>query len=184
MLRRRWFAPAGVALALGLTLPAVAVAAPATSAACSVTWGSQAKSAAWGVPGTITNVRAGRQDCYDRLVVDVAGNVDGFDVRYVDQIGSIGSGEVIPVRGGAKLQVVVFAPAHDDNYEPTYQPADSDELVDVSSYSTFRQIVFAGSFEGVTDFGVGVRARLPFRVFTLDGPGSNSRVVMDVAHHW
>jgi hypothetical protein len=32
--------------------------------------------------------------------------------------------------------------------------------------------------------GLGVRARLPFRVFTLDGPGSMSRLVIDVAHHW
>jgi hypothetical protein len=183
MMRQRWFVPAGLALALSLTLPAVAVAAPA-AASCSVTWGSQAKSATWGAPGTITNVRAGQQECYDRLVVDVAGNVDGYDVRYVDQIGSIGSGEPIPVRGGAKLQVVVFAPAHDENYEPTFTPANVNELVDVSRYLTFRQIVFAGSFEGVSDFGVGVRARLPFRVFILDGPGSSSRVVMDVAHHW
>ena len=30
----------------------------------------------------------------------------------------------------------------------------------------------AGSFEGQTTLGVGVRARLPFRVFTLAGPGS------------
>ncbi|HST83970.1 MAG TPA: hypothetical protein VLL08_19710 [Kineosporiaceae bacterium] len=183
MLRQRWFVPAGLALALSLTLPAVAVAAP-TAAACSVTWGSQEKSAAWGIPGTITNVRTGKQDCYDRLVVDVAGNVDGYVVRYVDQIGSIGSGEPIPVRGGAKLLVVVFAPAHDENYKPTFKPANVNELSDVSSYPTFRQVVFAGSFEGVSDFGVGVRARLPFRVFILDGPGSNSRLVMDVAHHW
>jgi len=29
-----------------------------------------------------------------------------------------------------------------------------------------------------------VRARLPFRVLTLDGPGSGSRLVVDVAHYW
>jgi hypothetical protein len=42
----------------------------------------------------------------------------------------------------------------------------------------------AGSFEGQTTIGLGVRARLPFRVFTLDGPGNGSRIVIDVAHHW
>ena len=183
MLRQRWFVPTGLALALGLILPGVAVAAPAATT-CSLAWGSQAKSAPWGAPGSITNVRAGQQDCYDRMVVDVAGNVDGYDVRYVDQIVSIGSGEPIPVRGGAKLQVVVFAPAYDANGKATFKPANVNELVNVSNYSTFRQLVFAGSFEGVSDFGVGVRARLPFRVFVLDGPGSSSRVVMDVAHHW
>lgn len=35
----------------------------------------------------------------------------------------------------------------------------------------------------VLDVG-GVRARLPFRVFVLDGPGSGSRLVVDVAHRW
>ena len=40
----------------------------------------------------------------------------------------------------------------------------------------------AGSFEGQTTIGLGVRARLPFRVFVLAGPGSGSRLVVDVAH--
>ncbi|MDQ1596268.1 MAG: hypothetical protein QOH40_2824, partial [Arthrobacter pascens] len=40
------------------------------------------------------------------------------------------------------------------------------------------------SFEGYTTLGLGVRARLPFKVFTLAGPGSGSRLVIDVAHHW
>jgi hypothetical protein len=181
MSHRKSFAVAGFALAFSLTLPGVAAAAPTT---CSTAWGSQPKASTGSTLATVTNVRAGQQDCYDRLVVDVAGTVDGYSVKYVDQIGSIGSGEVIPVRGGAKLQVTVFAPAHDQDYEPTYQPADVDELVDVSGYATFRQLVFAGTFEGVSEFGVGVRARLPFRVFVLAGPGTSSRVVMDVAHRW
>ena len=55
----------------------------------------------------------------------------------------------------------------------------------MTGWSTFRQIKLVGpSFEGVTQFGLGVRARLPFRVFTLTGPGSMTRVVIDVAHRW
>ena len=45
-------------------------------------------------------------------------------------------------------------------------------------------MAFAGTFEAVTQIGLGVRARLPFRVFTLDGPGNGSRLVIDVAHRW
>ncbi|BAS14136.1 conserved hypothetical protein [Arthrobacter sp. Hiyo8] len=45
-------------------------------------------------------------------------------------------------------------------------------------------MAFAGSFEGYTSLGLGVRARLPFRVFTLAGPGTGSRLVIDVAHMW
>jgi len=54
----------------------------------------------------------------------------------------------------------------------------------VAGYRTFRQVAHAGSFEAVTSFGVGVRARLPFRVLELSGPGHSSRIAIDVAHRW
>jgi hypothetical protein len=38
---------------------------------------------------------------------------------------------------------------------------------------------WAGSFEGTTSVGLGVRARLPFRVITLA-----DRILVDVAHFW
>jgi hypothetical protein len=40
-------------------------------------------------------------------------------------------------------------------------------------------VAWAGSFEGQSTIGLGVRARLPFRVLQLPG-----RLVIDVAHHW
>jgi hypothetical protein len=57
-------------------------------------------------------------------------------------------------------------------------------VVDVAGYQTLRSVVFGGSFEGLTTFGVGVRARLPFRVFALAGPGGDTRIVLDVLHKW
>lgn len=53
-----------------------------------------------------------------------------------------------------------------------------------SGYTTFRDVRWAGSFEGMSTVGLGVRARLPFRAFVLAGPGSGSRLVVDVAHQW
>jgi excinuclease UvrABC ATPase subunit len=41
-----------------------------------------------------------------------------------------------------------------------------------------------GRAEGQSTIGFGVRARLPFRVFVLQGPGAGSRFVIDVAHRW
>jgi hypothetical protein len=78
----------------------------------------------------------------------------------------------------------VNAPSYDDAGNATYKPADTNELSDATGYQTFRQVVYAGSFEGYTSVGLGVRARLPFRVLTLEGPGSGSRLVVDVAHFW
>ena len=152
---------------------------PAASAApyCGIVWGSLEKAAPGLSQAPVSTVRTGRHTCYDRLVIDVTGDVGGYTARYVTQVTQDGSGAPIPTRGGAALQVTVNDPT-------TWAPANPLELRDVTGYQTFRQVVFAGSFEGYTTFGVGVRARLPFRVFVLDGPGSSSRLVMDVAHHW
>ncbi len=172
--------------------PAVAVASTsastATATTCATTtahWGSLAKSLSRMTPAPITNIRAGRNACFDRMVVDIRGKGAGYRVRYVSQVLSQGRGSVVPLRGGAKLEVVITAPAYDINTgTSTYNPVNSRELVNVSGFSTFRQIASGGSFEGYTTIGLGVRARLPMRVFILDGPGAGSRVVIDVAHHW
>jgi hypothetical protein len=45
-------------------------------------------------------------------------------------------------------------------------------------------VTYAGSFEGQTTFGIGVRAQLPYRIYVLDGPDATSRIVVDFAHRW
>ena len=177
-----WLAAILIAAGLGIVASAPA---SATTPYCGLTWGSLMKTdgAMSGAP--VANVRTGQHYCFDRLVVDLgSGPAPGYSVRYVGQIIQDGSGAVVPTRGGARLQVVVKAPAYDGNGQATYNPADKADLSSVSGYQTFRQVVWAGSFEGQTTLGLGVRARLPFRVFTLDGPGSGSRLVIDVAHYW
>ncbi|MGW6128578.1 AMIN-like domain-containing (lipo)protein [Cellulomonas sp. NPDC055163] len=160
-------------------------ASPAGAAPyCGIRWGSLEKSTLSLAPATVFDVRTGRHTCYDRLVVDLAGGSGGYRVAYVDEVTADGSGHVIPTRGGASLQITLGNPSYDDNGNLTYAPANPSELRNVSGYRTFRQVVWAGTFEGHTDLGLGVRARLPFRVFVLDGPGSGSRVVVDVAHRW
>ena len=170
--------------------PAVALAsaASATATSCTTTtaaWGSLTKSLSHTTSAPITNVRAGRNTCFDRMVVDLRGKGAGYTVRYVSQVLSQGQGAVIPLRGGAKLGVVIKAPTYNINTgTSTYSPANIRELVNVTGFSTLRQIASGGSFEGYTTIGLGVRARLPMRAFILDGPGTGSRVVIDVAHHW
>lgn len=168
---RRTLAALGAALALS----AVPAAAPSAQAAsCAVTWGSLAKTSAPLATGRVTGVRAGKHACFDRLVVDMTGRAPGYNVRYVSTVTMDGSGHAVPVAGGARLQVVAHKGA-------TSVPS----LPSVAGHQTFRQVKWAGSFEGYTSFGLGVRARLPFRVFTLYDPTTNrSRLVVDVAHRW
>lgn len=169
----------------------------ATTSSCDVRWGSLPKSGSavgdLDVPGHdlggVAGVRAGRHACFDRLVIDLDQPGTHWFVSYVDQVRSGGSGFVVPTAGGARLQVSVGAPAYrideatGDIVVP-YQPADPTRLVRVSGFDTFRQVTYAGAFEGRHEFGLGVRARLPFRVFPLEGPGDGSRLVVDVAHRW
>lgn len=169
-----------------VSLGAFGVAGPvaATEGFCGISWGSLPKSAASTAVSPMTNVRGGQHQCFDRLVLDFPGTTNGYHVRYVTQVTQDGSGHVVPVRGGAKLQITAAGPSYDDNGDSTYNPPNSRELVNVAGWQTFRQVAWAGSFEGNTDLGLGVRARLPFRVLYLDGPGGGSRLVIDVAHRW
>lgn len=177
------------ASAMAITPAAALPTASTTTATCQVVWGSLAKTDADSHigDGTVTNLRTGRHTCYDRVVIDIA-NIPaskvGYNLAYVDVVRSDGSGKAIPLDGGARLQVRVTVPAYNSSGAATYSPHNQSKVVDVSGYSTLRQVALAGSFEGQTTFGVGVRARLPYRVFLLDGPGNGSRLVLDVAHRW
>ncbi len=175
-----------VVAAVGLAPTAVAapVQARATTSApyCGITWGSQPKTTAEpATPPALTNIRAGRHDCYDRLVFDIhGGTATGYQVRYVANMTGPDGAEV-PLRGAGTLSITLNASTYYDSPGgPTYRCTDCGELVDVSGYSTFRQVAWAGSsYRRSTMVGLGVRALLPFRVSTLPG-----RLVVDVAHHW
>ena len=180
-------AAVAVCLAAGIGLaPPVAgaqvIAAASAVPYCGIYWGSLAKSAEpHGAVGAVVNVRAGRHECFDRLVIDQGGKSYRYSVGYVNAVTADGSGATVPLRGNAFLQIVLIA---DTNGPQSVPQANRSELVDVAGWQTFRQVAAAGAFEGVVSVGLGVRDRLPFRVFTLDGPGEGSRLVIDVAHQW
>jgi hypothetical protein len=177
-----WLAVILMAVGLGFLAPGPA---SATTSYCGLVWGSLAETNPATSTASVTNVRTGQHYCFDRMVVDLNGPAAGYTVQYVPVVVQDGSGAPVPLRGSAFLQVTVKAPSYDvETGAATYSPANQAELSNVAGYQTFRQVAYAGSFEGYTTVGLGVRARLPFRVFTLDGPGSGSRLVVDVAHFW
>ena len=89
------------------------------------------------------------------------------------------------LRGGADLQISVWAPTYDVfTGSPVYEPKRPANVAPVAGYRTFRQVRLVDSFEAISTVGLGVRARLPFRVFQLGGPGGGTRLVIDVAHRW
>ena len=162
---KRWIA----VLAAGLVGSTLSVPA-AVADTCRTNWGSVDKANRSLGNGLVTGLRAGGHACFDRFVV--AGGV-GYQVGYVSVLRADASDRVIPLAGGARLRIVVLGQLQ-GNRLPSIPP--------VVGMRSFRQVKWAGNFEGVNSVGLGVRAKLPFRVFTIGG--AHPRVVIDVAHHW
>jgi hypothetical protein len=162
-----------------------AVSASQAVPSCGTTWGSLPKVDDAMSTASLTDARTGRHDCYDRVVLEFQGSATGYSVNYADHVFSQGRGDDLSMAGGAKLSVVLHEPAYDvQTGASTYPHSVGAHVANVSGYRTLRDVVYGGSFEGQTTLGIGVRARLPFRVFTLAGPGAHSRIVIDVAHQW
>ncbi|HEU0103156.1 MAG TPA: peptidoglycan-binding domain-containing protein [Mycobacteriales bacterium] len=121
-------------------------------------------------------VRAGRNKDFDRLVFEFDGPPPGHRVAYVPELFQDGSGNPIPLRGEAVLQVTLQpASGRRDDGTPTHPGT----VPDVRNFAAFRQVADAGDFEAVLTWGVGVAARTQIRVLHLTGP---SRVAVDVLH--
>lgn len=108
-----------------------------------------------------------------------------FDVQYVDQVATEGSGFPVALNGNASLQVVVYAKAasyvHSSGHVPT-------GLVNAATYDRWtgfpsvREIKGAGEFEGQFTFGIGVDQRRPFAAYYVDNNDGTTSVVVRVVH--
>ncbi|MEU0687401.1 AMIN-like domain-containing (lipo)protein [Streptomyces uncialis] len=156
----------------------------AAAAACSTAWGSGVKSDADSVAEPLKNIRTGQHTCYDRMVFDITGatGTAGFHVSYVDAFHQDGTGDLIPVSGGAILQVFVNAPSYHPSTGAVVYPGLPGRTlpgVNINGYRTFKDTKYGASLEGQTQVGLGLRAKLPFRVLK-----SGDQVIVDVAHTW
>lgn len=123
-----------------------------------------------------------RDDGVGQSVADLVGHPEllvgvrrvEVQVAYVPEVRTDGGGSRLTVAGGAVLRVQLKANVFDQLGHLHYDRRVGAHVADVRGYQTLRDVVYGGCFEGRTTFGVGVRARLPFRVFTLAGPGSRT----------
>lgn len=176
----------GILVTLTAASPAQSVTNTQPAATCTVHWGSQTKAGGLLHTPPLLDVRAGQHTCYDRIVFEFAGLATGYRIGYASEVFSEGRG--LPLgpytAGGALISVSLRNPDHDPAGHTTFRHETGDHVVNVVGFPTLRDIVYGGSFEGYTQFAVGVRARLPFRVSKVAGPGSHTRIVVDIAHHW
>lgn len=118
-------------------------------------------------------VRTGHHPTYDRVVFEFAGSLPGYRIRYVPRITADGSGAPVPLTGQAFL-AVAFDPAvaHDASGRPT-----SPRRL-TPGYPALKELAFAGDFEAVVSYGLGLDDVVGYRVLTMTNP---TRLVIDVA---
>ncbi|MDQ4039059.1 MAG: hypothetical protein M3313_12105 [Actinomycetota bacterium] len=120
---------------------------------------------------SITDVRVGANEGFDRFVVEFEGAVGAYFVSYVTQVAQDGSGDPVPVEGAAFVQVTLGG-------VPTDPPAPQDTID--ADLTGLVQVVGAGAgFEATVSYGLGTTAVSGFRAFVLTDP---SRLVVDIAH--
>ncbi|WP_409483455.1 hypothetical protein [Arsenicicoccus dermatophilus] len=156
-----------LAAAGAMSVAAVPTAQAATTS-CRVSWGSTDKviNLSSTVTGTLaTDVRTGHHTCYDRVVFELAGRTGQTVAGYG---GSAATPQYLVVGARTKLVPVGVKPGQ----------------VLPTTFRTVRGVVYAGPTEGYEAVAIVTRARLPYRLFVVKGPGSHNRVVVDVAHRW
>jgi hypothetical protein len=100
---------------------------------------------------TVTGARFGRHQGFDRVVIDLKGDVPGYTVRWVPELVQDGSGDRVDVEGGAYLQLTMTpAAAHTEAGKTTWTggPIFQAQLGNVQS------VVKTGDFEGVVSVGI------------------------------
>lgn len=133
---------------------------------------------------TVAGVRVQSEECVDRIIVNLLSPEGaGYMVGYVDQVERPGSGDPVKVSGGAVLRIIVLAAGDAGSGTPAWQPKNKNRVADVSDFQTFRQVAYAGAFEGETTIALGVREKLPFDVAVMGGEDpTTSRLVIAVRH--
>ena len=131
-----------------------------------------------GASVTVSEIRFGVHDGFDRVVLEVGGEgTPGWDVRYVEQASSQGSGEAVDVAGNAVLQVSLTGAGYP--YDTGVQEVPRGRAVSTAGAGTVTDVVFDATFEGTTVAFVGTNEQAPFRVYLLDAP---TRLVLEIQH--
>ena len=130
-----------------------------------------------GAQVTVTEIRIGRHDHFDRVVFEVGGTgTPGWDVRYVDAASSQGSGAPIEVAGDEILQVTVTAVGYPT--ETGVEEWSGPDPLSVGATEVVTEVVWDTTFEGTSVAFVGASEKVAFRVYLLESP---ARIVLEVA---
>ena len=126
---------------------------------------------------TLRAVRAGRQEGFDRIVLEFdGGTAPGYHVSYIDRpVRACGSGEVVPLPGDGWLEIRMQpAQAHTEAGQPTIT-----ERTRALDLPNLKRITMTCDFEADVTWVGGVLSPNDFRVLSLTNP---TRLVVDIRH--
>jgi hypothetical protein len=125
----------------------------------------------------VTDMRVGRHDGYDRVVLDLSGPMCGYHIAYVPRLFQQASGDQVDLPGNAFLAISLFgASTHTPNGATAYFQAPDKHTY---PFTTLQGTAFLGEFEGTTAFGLGLSHKAGFHVDELSSP---TRLVIDLQH--
>ena len=125
----------------------------------------------------LTEVRTGRHDGYERVVLVFGGAFGSVRAGYVPAVHEDPSDMIVSLRGSAFLQVTLQGALARYAAAPLPTPyAGPDTLT--PGYPTLKQVSLSGDFEAVLSLGVGLDRVAGFRIQRLRSP---DRLVIDVA---
>ena len=163
-----------VTLALLLAACAPSTPTPVRTETFSGTTAATEKQRADAPVAVLREVRAARQEGFDRVVFELDG-MPGYRIGYQDRPVQCGSGEPVEVAGTAWLQVQLLpAQAHTEAGEPTVR--ERERRLDLP---VVKEIESTCDFEADVTWVLGLAARRPYRVQELASP---PRLVVDVGH--
>jgi hypothetical protein len=125
---------------------------------------------------TVTDVRMGAHEGFDRVVLDVGGEgTPGWQVEYVDSATAEGTGAPVDLAGPAYLRVLLTGVSNP--YESGVDER-ARGAVPASGTDAVTGVWYDGTFEGQALAYIGTTGEQPFRVYALGDP---TRVVVEVA---
>ncbi|MFS8101129.1 hypothetical protein LFM09_28800 [Lentzea alba] len=124
----------------------------------------------------LNDIRTGKHDRFERIVLDMTGLPRDFQSREVTGVTDCGPGNPINVPGNEILESVFHgAAAHDENYQPTYK---GPRNFTTPNLSNVKGVALTCDFEATLGIAVGyTNPNSWHRVYTLTNP---DRVVIDV----
>lgn len=121
----------------------------------------------------VTDIRVGSHEGFDRVVFDLTGEGDpGWFVEYTEHPTQQGSGHAVNYAGTIALDVNIDGVSYPHNLG-----IEDPQLGTVEGDGNITEVRSEGTFEGRSQFVIGLHEQLPYSVQILEDP---QRVVVDI----